>query len=263
MLVCPQRPTARQTIAQALASALGYPLPWQWTDRHKGLFSITPNLFAPAHLGPYRVARTRAEGWQLDTATPIRPDAKPTRPRGRPTSKPAPSVVPETDVAAALNAGHRYALWRAKGRPWLLDVLVDAATDGVLRASRAFDPHKGTFPAFARACVELAVRHAIGKAGRRQAREGLRVELDEDTADRQRGPEGLPLDLSDLPDPLREAVLLYFIDGLTLEEAGERLGITHEGVRKRLHEAARIVGRDIGLDEADSGSPRYGHRLGH
>ena len=52
---------------------------------------------------------------------------------------------------------------------------------------------------------------------------------------------GLGKALSSLPEPLRQAVLLYYLDGRTTRSVAQALGISPDGVMTRLSRARRIL----------------------
>ena len=122
---------------------------------------------------------------------------------------------------------------------------IDAATDAVLRALEAYEPDRGPWPAYAMGGVKLAVLRAVIDARRQQRAAYLD---DQDPAARPvayAGPAGMLPDLSDLPEAIRDAVRLYYVDRFTMAEVGMLLGVTNEAIRLRLNKAAAILGAGI------------------
>lgn len=60
-------------------------------------------------------------------------------------------------------------------------------------------------------------------------------------------PESLPIRraLADLPEPLRETLMLKFFEGLTAAEVGEVLGCSPDAVRARVFRAKSILARRL------------------
>jgi RNA polymerase sigma factor (sigma-70 family) len=162
--------------------------------------------------------------------------------------------VDQNELAASiLPAALAYARKKARGRSDLTEALQDAATDAVARAVRLHQPGRGAFRPYA----WLGIKRGVGRAlrlwlDRRDSRpETLSIDGDGE----QRGydpPDTRSAGLAELhPDTVRmlppgqrEAVELYCVEGYTLREAGDRLGITAAAVRARLIAAAeRIAGR--------------------
>jgi RNA polymerase sigma factor (sigma-70 family) len=114
----------------------------------------------------------------------------------------------------------------------------------------------GDFQGWARSCVRLIVRRAVSVAAARFHRRPTHIPIDAlpDDGDGRGAADGvhlearrddgaslLPLELSDLPPDLRDAVRLFYIDNFDLRECGLLLGCSMETVRQRLSRAARIL----------------------
>jgi RNA polymerase sigma factor (sigma-70 family) len=156
-------------------------------------------------------------------------------------------------AASILPAAIAYARKKARGRSDLTELLLDAATDAVIRAVDLYQPDRGGFRVYAwrgiRRGVGTALRRWLDRLGRRPEMLSIDGGADSRSYD---PPDTRPTGLAALhPDTVRmlspgqrEAVELYCVEGYTLREAGERLGITAAAVRARLIAAAeRIAGR--------------------
>lgn len=115
----------------------------------------------------------------------------------------------------------------------VVDAVLDSATDAIIEALRRQDRSR-PFGPFARQCVRLAIRRAFGRLRPRESNAGDLV----DTIIEQRSP---CRDAEALPRDLRVAVLLYGQHGYTLRDTGHLIGLSYEGVRKRLKRAAKIL----------------------
>jgi RNA polymerase sigma factor (sigma-70 family) len=156
-------------------------------------------------------------------------------------------------AASILPAALAYARKKARGRSDLSDELQDAATDAVERAVRRHQPDRGAFRPYAWRGIQRAVGRALRLWLDRRDTRPETLSIDGDAESRSYDPpDTRPTGLSELhPDTVRilppgqrEAVELYCVEGYTLREAGERLGITAAAVRARLIAAAeRIAGR--------------------
>lgn len=131
---------------------------------------------------------------------------------------------------------------------------VQAALLGLCEAARAYDPSRGGFAGFAAKCIISALTAASQTAGavrvpwqRRKRPANLLAQFRAASVgqfdyDREPEPER-PDEPAELLEPLRDALPrlsdrqrdvlnLRYRDGLTLAEAGERLGVTRERVRQ-------------------------------
>lgn len=61
--------------------------------------------------------------------------------------------------------------------------------------------------------------------------------------------------LARLPQPQRELLSLFYLDGLSLSETGQALGIRPQIVRQRLYRARRALRRCLDFTPADRGHP--------
>lgn len=163
--------------------------------------------------------------------------------------------------AGVLPRAHQYAQWKARGNRQLTDHLLDAATEAVVRALNNYNPERGPFGPYAMSYVSKAVASECRRfLTRQEERPGLlSFHLDPDltydppASTRQSAPEvPISIELLDLPDRLREPVLLYFIHGYTFDEIGNLLGISERTVRGRIELAA--------YELAPMGAVRVKHR---
>lgn len=142
----------------------------------------------------------------------------------------------------------------AWGRDDLAEKLIDAATDGVLRAIKLYRPEQGEFPTFAMRVVEkrlaIARRNYMGQVANRPAMASLSVDddsaIDPPAADKPIGGRTpMSPELKDLPQELWLAVFLVYFCGYTLEDAGLLSGcLSAPSISKRLREAAVILAAD-------------------
>lgn len=152
-------------------------------------------------------------------------------------------VVDDVTFAKAYRAALAYAEREArKYRGWeMADRFHDAATDAVLRARAAFDPTKASFPTFCRLVVAARVHRAKQLAAAKAAFRPKVGPLPDDF-DVAARPDPAPVEeFAGLPDDLRRAAELYYVDGHTLREGGEVLGITGSAFHRRLTRAAELL----------------------
>lgn len=150
----------------------------------------------------------------------------------------------------------------ASRRPRLADELRGAAVFGLLDAARAYDPRKGTgaekvvpFGIWATIVIQRRIRQQV-RLEHRQVRDRRResgADVPEAAAADDR-PEPLPEGLVEhalslLDDRQASAVRLCVIDGLTLREAGRRLGASPESVRGRKRKALAVLAGSSWLAE--------------
>jgi RNA polymerase sigma factor (sigma-70 family) len=151
-------------------------------------------------------------------------------------------------AAANLGIAHWVALRMSRNRPGMLEDFQDAAIDGLINAARGFDESRGyTFGTFASRCAKHEIIGRM-KYWRREMRDpgGPVFSIDHfegsdpgefcppdppRLADDEPDFEGL-LSGPDLDEREREVLRLRYRDGLTLQGAGDRLGLTREGVRQ-------------------------------
>jgi RNA polymerase sigma factor (sigma-70 family) len=145
------------------------------------------------------------------------------------------------NIDLAYWAARRLALLLAA--PWLLEECEDAAVLGLIDAARAFDAARELeFSTLACRCIKNAVvaRLKFLRRGKRcptvatVSLDALDGDLDElgvgpRTADDSPAFEEL---IAPLSDRHRQVLRWRFRDGLTLERAGRRLGVTRERVRQ-------------------------------
>jgi DNA-directed RNA polymerase specialized sigma24 family protein len=145
-------------------------------------------------------------------------------------------VTPTIDIAATLEAGHRYARNRTGNRQPTTDRAIDAVTDAVWRAQQQYLPDRGAWEPWCWSFIHRAVRGALNRTNR------ITVPLaGTETATELFTPTTTIL----LPACLDHAIRLYFVDRYSLRDAGLLSGLTHEGFRRRLHRAAALIGRDL------------------
>lgn len=169
-------------------------------------------------------------------------------------------AVADAELADLLDAAHGYARRQAGQNHELAEVLIDAATDGLCRAHRQFDPVRGAWKAFAWRVIKSEVRVAVRRyRDRKAARPGFGPLPDIDPAARTLPSAGaipLPAVVRDLPADLRDAVRFYYVDGHDLEDTGLLMGCGKDLVRKKLAEAAAMLAPDLDAPTRTKGTRR-------
>jgi RNA polymerase sigma factor (sigma-70 family) len=161
---------------------------------------------------------------------------------------PTPAPTPDrNDLAAlALPWARRMAARHSRGNREMREELEDAAILAVARGLNRATPPRD-WPRY----VLRSIRRAIATASRaylsrvKATPHLCPIDDDFDAAAPER-----PTELGDdsrrvLPRPLLDAVRLYYVEGLTLREAGKRLGISGKQVHNRLTAAAARLGRQL------------------
>lgn len=178
--------------------------------------------------------------------------------------EPAPDSAHERDEAAAKARFDQYVIPE-------LDVMYrvamsltrnsadaeDLVQDTLLRAYRAIDRFDGKYP---RAWLLTILRNAQVNRVRRKRPELLRdpdatMERVADTGEGGRSTEELVVDMGfdaeverafdGLPDKFREVVTLVDIDGLSYQEAADRIGVPVGTVMSRLHRARKRIKKQL------------------
>jgi DNA-directed RNA polymerase specialized sigma24 family protein len=175
----------------------------------------------------------------------------------------SPPSEDEFNAAFAWATGH-VAQWGRGKCDELRELGHDAAMEALVWARNNYRPDRGRFEPFAAAAVRRVMGRWVARwAADRKKRPGmisLTPFLRDDEDDRSplavpdRPREGIgyiPLSAAarDLPQHLRDAVRLFFVDGFTLIECGMLLGASKWSVREWLAEAARLLGE--GQDEPE------------
>lgn len=187
--------------------------------------------------------------------------------------------VSDDELAKAYNEALRYAAKKAAGRGDELEqALIDAATDGVMKAREKFDPAKSKdgFGAFCGAVVRSRVARAVGRwAEQLRTRPGMARlgDLDQEEGEAYSPPApdkpiagSIPLgaDLRDLPEHLRTAVRFVYADGYSLADAGLLLGVAAPTVGDWLRKAAAMLAEDGAVAPARrKGEKRVRGGIGH
>ena len=146
----------------------------------------------------------------------------------------------------------------------------DAVTDGVVWACQNYDPSKGEFKSFVHWVVRLALSRHLERAIERKQSRPRMIQLSgfdekeeggkifEVAASGRPSAGRVPLGptIDDLPDELKNAVRLYFVDGYGLRECGELLGVAPETVRLRLRKAACMIDPEGVVPKRSNGEKR-------
>lgn len=129
----------------------------------------------------------------------------------------------------------------------------DVAQNAALRAWRSVDALRSSDPGSMCAWLDAIARTAAADLGRRRRAERSDGEVQcESLTAFQRVEESVELRdrlaatvaaIRDLPDALREPLLLNVVDELSAPEVAERLGITAAAVRQRIARARRALAR--------------------
>lgn len=134
-----------------------------------------------------------------------------------------------------------------------ISILRAAAMDGLSRAREAYSPARGVpLVAFISVCVKRAVIGSVRQERRRSERfEPWPTALDGSLVDFEDGREPAPGAVTDyatlrnqlyaMPDGLRRAVEMRFIDGLTFEAMAKALAVSTEGARRRVASGVRYL----------------------
>ncbi len=175
-------------------------------------------------------------------------------------------VMPTDDeLRRALDAAQRFAMKRASRPHELAEAARGAAVESVVWASKRYDPTRtgkfGGDKGFVGFALSVAYKWVHREVRRYQARQHVRPAHEEisEAVPARPDPEGsscIPLSLLELPDDLRDAVRLFYIDRFDLRECALLLGIGRETVRARLKQAAEILGQGMPLRRRQAGNRR-------
>lgn len=172
---------------------------------------------------------------------------------------PSPDPRTDLDLVAALNRGDASAFdaLYARHRDWVVRLARrfagnDADALDVLQETFAYLLRK--FPGFALTAsmttfLYPVVKHLALAAKRKTMRlvsddHALGTEPDRSTSDADAARPELAAVLAALPETHREVLLLRFVDGLSLAEVGQALGIPLGTVKSRLHNALNVLRSD-------------------
>lgn len=162
----------------------------------------------------------------------------------------APPMPTDGEVSTAYHRALAYAQRHSGGRPpESVEALRDAATDAVVWATKHYDPSRTTkgFAGFCAAAVGTWVARARRKIAEKRRLAPRVGSLPDDIPARtlpSAGEAPMTSELNDLPDELREAVRLVFVDGCTYQEAGAALGVSAKAIHSRLRRAAHMLVAD-------------------
>ncbi|MCE9564936.1 MAG: hypothetical protein K8U57_23120 [Planctomycetes bacterium] len=128
--------------------------------------------------------------------------------------------------------------------PKLREAARDASVDAVMWALKKWNPSLGTFVAFAAAAARMWIRRTLARERHRFATRPAHEEITEALPAPDRGSYGptLPLAVRDLPHDLRDAVNLFYVHKYDLRDIGHLTGTSLETIRRRLQQAAKILG---------------------
>lgn len=149
--------------------------------------------------------------------------------------------IPDAAMEGAYAAALRHVLYSSCGRgDEYTDVLLDAATDGIIWARDRYDPARGPFGAFAGVAMRRCVRRAMIAHGQRVRPMVYHMGTREE-ADLQAQPDAVPMLIGDLPDDIAFAVRLYMVDGYDLRDCGLLLGAGPNAVQRMLRKAGMLL----------------------
>jgi RNA polymerase sigma-70 factor (ECF subfamily) len=152
-----------------------------------------------------------------------------------------------TLVARYADPLHAY-LARLSGDAVEAEDLAQESWMRIVRAARSFDPSR-RFRSWA---WGIATNVARDRYRRVRARGGIHAPLQADAAVGRSGEArsiarvDLRGRLAELPERLRQALLLRYYDGLTEPEIADALGIARGTVKSRLHDAVTVLRRSLG-----------------
>lgn len=163
-----------------------------------------------------------------------------------------------SDIDAVYTWGCDFARSVARGDTYTI-VAHDAMTDGLMWAIANHDQKRGEFGSFARRVIRLTVSRHLAKARRRPEHLSLPEVLEAGNLPAA-GPVPLPSAINDLPPDLRDAVRLFYLDGLSLRECALLLGCCMQTVRARLAKAAAMLDPDAEARPRRNGEKRMVRR---
>lgn len=148
-------------------------------------------------------------------------------------------TIPDATLKAVYGWALRHAAHHARGEDETEQVLIDAATNGILWAQERCTC-ADSFARFARTAVRRFVHRSLVKSRVKRFNRPEVGALPEQVEGRSAKPTK-PTLIADLPDDLAFVVRLYMVDGYTLREIGLLVGRSPNTVDLMLKKAARLL----------------------